>query len=218
VRPACGLDPTVKEPSLSVDNILACRAAAISSAASLEGWLPNSAIAAAVAAAVAENQAAGGSPRAAAAAAAAAANSLLRSGSTASVGSLGRQGSLVFPLPAVHPAAAAAGQQQQQQGGACGSSSGRPVSATGLESAGSFAGWPGSAAAAASAAGVEVSGGVLFHEGSFSWPKVPGAAGGAKGMSREDSLQLDIQVGGCAFLGAGGIVRYCPLANRLFAI
>jgi hypothetical protein len=159
---------------------------------------------------VAENQAAGGSPRAAAAAAAAAANSLLRSGSTASVGSLGRQGSLVFSLPAAHPAAAAAGQQQQQQqGGACGSSSGRPVSATGLESAGSFAGWPGSAAAAA---GVDVSGGALFHEGSFSWPKVPGAAGGgAKGMSREDSLQLDIQVGGCQAIGE--LVAMCCTAR-----
>jgi hypothetical protein len=116
---------------------------------------------------------------------------LLRSGSTASVGSLGRQGSLVFPMPSVGPAAAAVGQQQQQQGG---SSSGRPVSATGLESAGSFAGWPGAAAATASAAaGVQGSGGALYHEGSFSWPKVA-AAGAAKNVARQDSLQLDIQV------------------------
>jgi hypothetical protein len=116
---------------------------------------------------------------------------------------------LVFPLPAVQSAAAAAaaaaaqGQQQQQQQG--GSSSGRPISATGLESAGSFAGWPGGAAAAA-AAGVQGSGGGLYHEGSFSWPKVAAAA--AKDVARQDSLQLDIQVGWFAAAAAVHVVTF----------
>jgi hypothetical protein len=134
-----------REPSLSVGVLLAGHST-ISSAASLEGWLPAEAAAAVAAAAAAASAAAasgvqGGSPRSAAAAAAA----LIRNSSTASTASIARQGSLVFGLPP------------------------RPATTT-LESAGSFAGWPSTQPAAQQQQQQQQP---LLQEGSFSWPRVP---------------------------------------------
>lgn len=175
------------EASLSVGNILSSKAA-ISGAASLEGWLPASAIAAAVAAAVAES----GSPRAAAAAAAA----LMRTSSTASTAGICRQGSLVFnPL---------AGQQQQRPSN-LGNLAGRSATAT-LESQGSFAGWP-AAAAAAAAERADTAAANNAADGGFSWPNMPisrslseaqaALSAAQAALRREDSLKLDIQVQYC---------------------